>query len=71
VPEPLELPGVIVLAQDGARFTLELQPDARLPDVIRSLSEHHAIRDLSMLEPDIESTIRRIYEGDLLNVRPA
>jgi ABC-type uncharacterized transport system ATPase subunit len=31
------------------------------------LSEHHSIRDLSVTEPDVEATIRRIYEGDLLN----
>jgi ABC-type uncharacterized transport system ATPase subunit len=48
-------------------FSLEFERHVRVSELIRLLSEHHAIRDLSLVEPDIEATIRQIYEGDLLN----
>jgi ABC-2 type transport system ATP-binding protein len=66
-PQSLELPGVRVIEQDGVRFSLEFERHVRVSELIRLLSERHAIRDLSVVEPDIEATIRRIYEGDLLN----
>ena len=66
-PATLELPGARVIAQDGVRFTLEFERHVRVSELIRLLSERHAIRDLSVIEPDVEATIRRIYEGDLLN----
>jgi ABC-2 type transport system ATP-binding protein len=68
-PESLEFSGVRVIAQDGVRVTLEFERHVRVSELIRLLSEHHSIRDLSVVEPDVEATIRRIYEGDLLNAK--
>ncbi len=36
------------------------------PDLIAALSNRYRIADLSVREPDIETTIRQIYEGKLL-----
>jgi ABC-2 type transport system ATP-binding protein len=58
--------GATVLSQDGMRMVLELLPQARVADVIANLTKDHAVRDLSLQEPEIEATIRRIYEGGLL-----
>jgi ABC-2 type transport system ATP-binding protein len=66
VPTHLELHGATVISQNGVRTVLELAHNARVPDVIAALTKDHAIRDLSLQEPEIEATIRRIYEGGLL-----
>jgi ABC-2 type transport system ATP-binding protein len=58
--------GATVLSQDGVRVVLELLPHTRIAEVIASLTRDHAIRDLSLQEPEIEATIRQIYEGGLL-----
>ncbi|MEY4529851.1 MAG: hypothetical protein RLZZ156_572 [Deinococcota bacterium] len=66
-PNHLEIHGASVVSQVGSRVTLEIKKDTRVPEVITAISKGYAIRDLSVEEPDIESTIRRIYEGNLLS----
>jgi ABC-2 type transport system ATP-binding protein len=66
-PQQLEISGASVIHQDGSRVTFEIHKDTRVPDVIARISQAYAIRDLSVEEPEIESTIRRIYEGNLLS----
>jgi ABC-2 type transport system ATP-binding protein len=66
-PATLEIHGASVIHQNGSRVTFEIRKDTRVPDVIARISGTYAIRDLSVEEPEIESTIRRIYEGDLLS----
>lgn len=66
-PMQLEVSGASVLQQNGSRVTFEIHKDTRVPEVIASVSRAYAIRDLSVEEPEIESTIRRIYEGNLLS----
>jgi ABC-2 type transport system ATP-binding protein len=58
--------GATVLSQEGVRVVLELLPQARVADVIAALTRDYAVRDLSLQEPEIEATIRQIYEGGLL-----
>ncbi len=67
-PQHLEINGAKVIHQDGSRITFEIHKNARVPDVIASISGAYSIRDLSLQEPEIESTIRRIYEGNLLSL---
>jgi ABC-2 type transport system ATP-binding protein len=68
-PLSLEIEGANIVAQNGSRVTFEIHKDTRVPDVIALISRNYSIRDLSVEEPEIESTIRRIYEGNLLSSR--
>ena len=68
VPQHFEINGVSIVQKDGSRVVFEIHKDSRVPDVIASISGVCSIQDLSLQEPDIESTIRRIYEENLLSV---
>jgi ABC-2 type transport system ATP-binding protein len=65
-PTTLEFHGVTVVSQQGVRVVFELAANVRMADLIAAISKDHAMRDLSVQEPEIEATIRRIYEGGLL-----
>ncbi len=67
MPISLEIHGTNVVSNIGSRITMEIHQEIRVADVITAISRVHSIRDLSLQEPDIESTIRRIYEGNLLS----
>ena len=59
---PLEIPGVSVesVADDGRRITYALDaPTAGA--LVRRLADVAAIRDISVLEPDIEDVVARLY----------
>ncbi len=62
----LEIPGARVVQQDGLRVTIEFPKAVSAAALIQSLSSQYAIEDLSVLEPDVEATIRAIYEENLL-----
>jgi ABC-2 type transport system ATP-binding protein len=68
--EPIAYPEVIgarVVDRDGARVTYAFSRDAvSAAELIARVTTLGAVRDLSVLEPDIEATIREIYERDLL-----
>jgi ABC-2 type transport system ATP-binding protein len=62
-----EIVGADILARDERRVTYAFdRGDVAASDLIGQLSEHYRIRDLQVREPDIEETIRRIYEERLL-----
>jgi ABC-2 type transport system ATP-binding protein len=65
-PTSLAFHGATIISQQGVRVVLELAAHVRLADLIAALTQAHAVRDLSVQEPEIEATIRRIYEGGLL-----
>jgi viologen exporter family transport system ATP-binding protein len=63
---PLALPGVSVEAvqADGRRITYALDGDAATAgDLVRRLAEVATLRDISVLEPDIEDVVARLYTG--------
>jgi ABC-2 type transport system ATP-binding protein len=60
-------PGAMVSERDGPRAVYQFERAATTAsELISTLSSRYRIRDLSVREPDIEDTIRRIYEERLL-----
>ncbi|UBV43418.1 ATP-binding cassette domain-containing protein [Deinococcus taeanensis] len=66
-PQHTQVPGLTLLHADGPRAAYAFTGPAAPP--IARVTAHASVRDLTVREPDIEATIRRIYEGGLL--RPA
>ncbi|RIK52988.1 MAG: sugar ABC transporter ATP-binding protein [Chloroflexi bacterium] len=63
----IEIDGADVISFDGQRATLQFERDAiSASELIGRLSARYRIRDLSVREPEIEATIRRIYQERLL-----
>jgi ABC-2 type transport system ATP-binding protein len=61
------VPNAQVTSQDGLRVTYEFErQQISASALIGQLSTQFRIQDLSVREPDIEATIRRIYEERLL-----
>ncbi len=62
-----EVNGARVVARDGVRVTYSFARDAiSAAELIAQVMTVGAISDLSVNEPEIEATIREIYERDLL-----
>jgi len=60
--------GAEVVEQDGPRVTYRFdRRELTASDLIGRLSARYRISDLAVREPDIEATIRRIYEERLLD----
>jgi ABC-2 type transport system ATP-binding protein len=56
-----------VIEQEGNRAVFAFERDnVTASELIRRISEQYRIRDLSVKEPEIENTVRRIYEEQLL-----
>jgi len=65
---PLGLPGVSVesVEASGRRITYALDGNAATAgDLVRRLAEIATLRDLSILEPDIEDVVARLYTGQV------
>lgn len=63
----LEVEGAHIRQRDGDRVTYEFDRNAlTASELIGRLSARFRIKDLEVREPDIETTIRRIYEERLL-----
>jgi len=68
---PEDVPGACLVTHEGVRATYAFGRDGTsAAELIRRLSERYGIRDLRVLEPDVEATIRNIYERDLLRQQP-
>jgi ABC-2 type transport system ATP-binding protein len=66
--EFIEVSGAEVVAREGRRATYAFeQAEVTASQLIRRLSESYRIRDLQVREPEIEGTVRRIYEERLLD----
>lgn len=63
-PENAEIPGLELVHSGGARARYAFTGSSAAP--IALVTAHAPVRDLAVKEPDIEATIRRIYEGNLL-----
>ncbi|WP_412539909.1 ATP-binding cassette domain-containing protein [Longispora sp. K20-0274] len=61
-PVGLEIPGARVVEVDGARVRLEVD-GATVGEVVGRLAAVVALRDLSVVEPEIEDVIARLYGG--------
>ncbi len=65
--ETVDVEGATVVAQEGARVTYQFERGAvTASELIGRLSARYRIIDLQVREPDIEATVRRIYEEQLL-----
>jgi ABC-2 type transport system ATP-binding protein len=67
----VEVPGADVVARDGNRVTYRFartgQERITASALIGRLSQRYRIADLSVREPEIEATLRRVYEERLLD----
>ncbi|GGO21230.1 ABC transporter ATP-binding protein [Deinococcus humi] len=64
VPVDPQVPGLELLSMDGPRVRYGFTGAASAP--IARVTAHAPVRDITVKEPEIEATIRRIYEGGLL-----
>ncbi len=65
--ESVAVDGAQVVERDGTRVTYQFERgDVTASELIGRLSDDYRIRDLQVREPEIEETIRRIYEERLL-----
>jgi ABC-2 type transport system ATP-binding protein len=63
-----EIEGTVVSEREGLRVTYQFdRKEMTASELIGRLSARYRILDLSVREPDIEATIRRIYEERLLD----
>jgi ABC-2 type transport system ATP-binding protein len=59
--------GAEIASHEGSRVTYLFQRgEVTASDLIGRISSHFRIQDLQVQEPEIEATIRRIYEENLL-----
>ncbi|MBN1668228.1 MAG: ATP-binding cassette domain-containing protein [Anaerolineales bacterium] len=66
-PDP-QVTGATISAWDGQRVTYRFgRADLTASELIGRISARYRIRDLAVREPEIETTIRRIYEERLLD----
>jgi len=66
--EEVSVKGAQIVKRDGQFVTYHFElGEITASELIGALSENYRIRDLEVREPDIETTIRRIYEGRLLD----
>jgi len=60
--------GAALVSQEGQRYIFAFDREVvTASELIQQLSEKYRIRDLSVQEPEIENTVRRIYEERLLD----
>jgi len=66
--EEVSVKGAQIVKRDGQFVTYHFERgEITASELIGALSENYRIRDLEVREPDMETTIRRIYEGRLLD----
>lgn len=66
-PADPHVPGLTLLGADGPRVTYAFTGAAARP--IALVTACAPVRDVTVREPDIEATVRRIYEGGLLRAQ--
>ena len=60
---PLDLPGVEVAQREAGSIRLRFDPAVMpAPTLINEVVRRYSVSDLSILEPDLESVIRELYE---------
>jgi ABC-2 type transport system ATP-binding protein len=61
--EPVEVPGVELESGDGRRLTYRLEDGTRAGELVARLAALGSLRDLAVVEPEIEDVIARLYAG--------
>ena len=65
--ENISVNGAEIVAREGSQITFMFtSQEISASELINHLSAQYRIRDLEVREPEIETTIRSIYEGCLL-----
>lgn len=65
--EIISIEPAVVADRQGKRITFQFSSqEITASELINQISSQYRIRDLEVREPDIEATIRRIYEERLL-----
>jgi len=65
--ELISIEAAVIADREGSRIAFHFSSqDITASELINMLSVQYRIRDLELREPDIETTIRRIYEERLL-----
>ena len=65
--ETVTIPGATVIDYQDSRATYQFERgNISASELIGRISNQYRVQDLSVREPDIEATIRRIYEEKLL-----
>jgi ABC-2 type transport system ATP-binding protein len=59
--EPVEVPGVVLESGDGRRLTYRLEDGTRAGELVARLAALGSLRDLAVVEPEIEDVIARLY----------
>jgi len=68
VYDTVKVEGATVVARENGRVTYQFERETiTASELIGRLSARYHIRDLEVREPDIEGTVRRIYEEKLLS----
>jgi ABC-2 type transport system ATP-binding protein len=65
--EDVQIPDLELVSREGDRVTYQFdRGEVTASELINRLSQRYRIRDLQVKEPEIEETVRRIYEERLL-----
>ena len=69
--EIISIEPAVIADRQGKRITFQFSSqEITASELINQISSQYRIRDLEVREPDIEATIRRIYEERLLEQAP-
>jgi ABC-2 type transport system ATP-binding protein len=69
--QDVRVEGAELVRLEGLRATYAFdRSKLSASDLISRISARYSLRDIAVQEPEIEVTIRNIYEGKLLNCRP-
>ena len=63
--EPMEHVEVVNLDARKKRFVFENR-DVKIDELMNMLLTKYSVRDINISEPEIESLIRKIYNGEVL-----
>jgi ABC-2 type transport system ATP-binding protein len=63
LPAPVALPGVTLESTEGLRLTYLLDDGTSAGELVARLARLAPLRDLAVVEPDIEDVIARLYGG--------
>ena len=70
MPDSISLPGATLIRTEGNRAWFRISQANGSPGVAELmpvLFRDYRVRDVSLVEPEIEEVVREIYEGKLLN----
>jgi len=63
LPSAVHLPGVTLESAEGLRLTYQLADGTSAGELVARLAALAPLRDLAVVEPEIEDVIARLYAG--------